>query len=152
MQKFSSVIDSIIINLKWNVSNSTFIKLVRIICKLNYDLLSQFQKSRNSLSVSINLTKCSRKWFTESGVQLLVFLKPILERQGWWKGKLRYFGGWLPGLGEGGLRSKDQIRPWQTVGNRQRERATAPFQPLFWNWSCCGLISAILIVLSTGSL
>lgn len=152
MQKFSNVIDSIRINLKWNVSNSTFIKLVRIICKLNYDLLSQFQKSRNSLSVSINLTKCSRKWFTESGVQLLAFLKPILERQGWWKGKLLYFGGWLLGVGEGVLMSKGQLPPWQTVGNRQREGATGPFQPLSWNWSCCGLISGILIVLSTGSL
>ena len=28
---------------------------------------------------------------TESGVQMLTALKPILERQGWWKGKFALF-------------------------------------------------------------
>ena len=51
---------------------------------------------------------CLCPYVTESGIRLLTALKPILERQGWWKGKLALF--WRSATRiVGGLVSKDQV-------------------------------------------
>ena len=100
---------------------------------------------------------------TECGSWLLVAQKPVLKRQGWWKGKSALFrrlaaGGWVDSCSKANSRLtvgralKGDFRGVQAKGGPHAEQHTR-----LWRSSCGwssdgGLISTILVVLHTVSL
>ena len=133
--------------------------------------LQRWRKSINSeIEVWYKAVLGTQVWgadtVTETQVWQLAARKPILERQRWWEEKFALF--WrLATRGEGGLMSKGQLstsHQWARAfkgefregesekGGGYMQKPCSQLWQSSWNWSCGGLISVILIVLSTVNL